>query len=115
NDISDAGDMGIHGTVISDSLVQGNHIHDNATDEFNPDWGAGGLKVTAAHNLVMDDNEVNSNNAAGLWCDIKCAGVTYSNNRIHDNATQGISFEISDGASIHDNEVWQNGSGKAVW
>jgi hypothetical protein len=115
NDISRGGDMGIHGTVLDDVLVQGNHIHDNATDQFSADWGAGGLKTTAAHNLVMDDNEVDFNLGAGLWCDNRCAGVTYSNNRVHDNATQGITFEISDGASIHDNEVWQNGSGKAVW
>ena len=40
--------------------------------------------------------------AVGLWCDIRCKDVTYSGNRVHDNLTQGILFEISDGARIAD-------------
>src|SRR5262249_54473628 len=115
NDISRGGDMGIHGTLVNDSLIQGNRIHDNALDQFSPKWGAGGAKLTEVHGFVFDANEVDHNRAEGLWCDVKCANVTYSANRVHDNQWEGIVFEVSDGASIHDNVVWQNGWSRTDW
>jgi hypothetical protein len=115
NDISRGGDMGIHGTLVTSGLVQSNHIHDNNTDQFSAAWGAGGVKVTEVREFVMDANEVDHNAAPGLWCDISCLGVTYSNNRVHHNQWQGIIFEISDKAIIRDNVVWQNGWGAPSW
>jgi hypothetical protein len=116
NDISRGGDMGVHGTLVTDGRIQGNHIHHNNSDQFSPTWGAGGVKVTRAVGLVMDANEVDNNSGVGLWCDIQCQNVTFSGNRVHDNQHQGIQFEISDGTSIHDNVVWHNGWGSDhVW
>lgn len=115
NDVSRGGDLGIHGTAVNGALVQGNRIHDNAIDQFNPEWEAGGLKITASRHLSLDHNEVDGNAGVGLWCDIACADVTYSNNRVHDNRWQGILFEVSNGASIHDNTVWQNGRSRPFW
>jgi len=43
------------------------------------------------------------------------SGVTFSNNRVHHNVGQGILFEISNGGSIHDNAVWENGWGNNAW
>ncbi|HEV7666381.1 MAG TPA: right-handed parallel beta-helix repeat-containing protein, partial [Chloroflexota bacterium] len=74
---------------------------------------AGGLKAAQVRDFIMDNNEVDNNAAAGLWCDIACRNVTYVNNRVHHNLTQGILFEISDGASIVNNALWENGWGAA--
>lgn len=115
NDISRGGDLGIHAAQFSGGLVQANHIHHNNTDLFSSTWEAGGLKAADVHGLVMENNDVDSNAAAGLWCDIACTDVTYSNNRVSHNLTQGILFEISTGATITDNAVWENGWGAPTW
>jgi hypothetical protein len=111
NDISRAGNLGIHGDLVTQSLVQGNQIHSNNTDQFNVGWGAGGLKVTRVQGFVQDGNDVHDNTGPGLWCDVHCQDVTYSNNRVHHNSTTGIFFEISIGAKIDNNVVWENGWG----
>ncbi len=114
NDIFRGGQLGIHGGGDG-GLVQGNKIHDNNIDGFDSGWEAGGSK-TVTHDLVFDGNEVYSNNGPGLWCDIHCTNMTYQKNRIHHNMGMGILFEISDGAKIFDNVVWENAqSGFTAW
>jgi hypothetical protein len=118
NDISHAGLVGISATGIDQGgLVQGNRLHDNRTADaaFKRSWGAGGLKMTQVRAFVVDTNEVDHNDSTGLWCDIGCNNVTFSNNRVHHNQWQGINFEISNGASIHDNVLWENGWGFQSW
>jgi parallel beta-helix repeat protein len=63
--------------------------------------------------FVAEHNNVYSNYAHGIWCDIDCKNVTYSDNRVHDNDRVGLLFEISDGAKISGNIVWENGWGNA--
>jgi hypothetical protein len=109
NDISRGGDMGVHGTLVTNGWIENNRIFNNNMDAFNPAWGAGGVKVTEVQQFVIDHNQVYSNFAPGLWCDISCSGVTINANRVHDNTWQGIIYEISRQGSIHDNVVWQNG------
>jgi parallel beta-helix repeat protein len=111
NDVARGGNMGIHGDQVTQGLVQGNHIHDSNTDQFDDQWGAGGAKLTQQHGVVFDGNEVDNNVGPGLWSDIQSRDVTYSKNRVHDNRGPGILFEVSDGATINDNTVWNNGWG----
>jgi parallel beta-helix repeat protein len=118
NDIGAAGLDGLSGSGITQGgLVQGNKIHDSRTTEsgFNANWGGGGLKLTGVTGFVVDGNEVYSNLGIGIWCDVGCSNVTISNNRIHNNQWQGINFEVSDGAKIHDNAAWENGWGKNTY
>jgi Right handed beta helix region len=118
NDIAHAGLVGISASHIDvGGVVRGNHIHDNRTTNasFNRDWGAGGLKLTVVRDVVVDANETDHNDGIGLWCDIGCLNVTFSNNRVHHNQWQGINFEISDSARIHGNVLWENGWGKPAW
>lgn len=113
NDVHHAGQTGIGSYKSTDVLVQGNKIHDNNTEEFDPNWEAGGLKMATVTRLRLDSNEVYNNAGPGLWCDISCGSVTYSHNKVHDNAGAGIFFEISNGAQIADNALWNNGTGNA--
>jgi hypothetical protein len=118
NDIGHAGLDGVSGAnVRQGGLVQGNRIHDNRTADaaFSRSWGASGLKITQVQGFLVDANEVDHNDSVGLWCDVGCSNVTFSNNRVHHNQWQGINFEISNGASIHDNVLWENGWGFPSW
>lgn len=116
NDISRGGQEGIHMSTVADSLVQGNRIHDNNTEAFSSGWEAGGMKAaTSTTRLTIDRNEVDHNSGPGLWCDGLCRDIIYSNNRVHDNAEEGIKHEISHGAKIFGNAVWQNGTQFNDW
>jgi parallel beta-helix repeat protein len=118
--VHDNGQLGVHlggdgGGVGLGNRVAGSHIYHNNTAGFDPEWEAGGLKATQQTGLVLEDNEVDDNVGPGLWCDIYCSDVVVRNNRVHDNTYAGIMFEVSTGARIYGNDVWSNGSGKAVW
>lgn len=115
NDIFRGGQLGIHGSGGTSNLIQANKIHHNNTEDFLVAWEGGGFKITHAYKMVVDGNEAYNNNGPGLWCDIDCKDVTYSNNRIHHNANSGIWFEISDGAKIYGNVAWENGWGYSTW
>jgi|GEM_PF-1209242 len=120
NNIFNAGNLGIGseagtGYVTKDDLIQGNAIHDNATDGFDPGWGAGGVKFGATIGATFDNNRVYNNNDFGLWCDISCANTTFTNNRIYNNSHGGLLYEISDGAHISNNQLWHNGWGAPQW
>ncbi len=119
NDISRGGQLGVSvhedGGGVSDSLIQGNRIHHNNTEGFSGGWEAGGLKAKTATRLTLDANEVYDNDGPGLWCDIDCKDIVFSNNRVHHNQGPGLFFEISDGARIFGNAVWENGWAYAIW
>lgn len=73
------------------------------------------MKAALATNLRIVDSEVADNGGPGIWCDIDCVDFTATGNRVHGNTGPGIMFEISDGASIEDNVVWENGWGHPTW
>jgi parallel beta-helix repeat protein len=89
-------------------VISGNRIHDNNTEGFEPGWESGGIKIKTSNSVIVEGNEVYSNAGNGIWCDISCANATIRNNVVHDNLGIGIFFEISDGAEIAGNHVWEN-------
>jgi Right handed beta helix region len=114
NEISGAGNLGLAGYGLNNSLIQGNHLHHNGNDLFNRNWSMGGLKMSEVDTVVVDANE-SDHNGSGFWCDGGCHNVTFSANRPHDNPLGGIIFEISDGGVFHDNVAWNNGWGPVGW
>lgn len=116
NDIGWAGQLGVGlSEGATDVLIQGNRIHHNNTEDFEPGWEAGGLKALGAIRLTLDGNEVHENLGTGLWCDGDCNGAVFSGNRVYHNTNVGLHFEISDGASISGNAVWENGWDYDEW
>jgi parallel beta-helix repeat protein len=112
NVIAGSGYEGINGYLNTNTLIQGNEIFNNNLSGFDWQyWSGGGVKVVSFTNLVLDNNLVHSNIGPGLWCDIVCRNVTFSNNRVRDNAGAGILFEISDGATIVNNAIWNTAAG----
>jgi len=115
NDISRGGEEGVHGALDTGLLVQGNRVHNNNTEQFDPGWEAGGLKLTGNVRPAISANSVYSNDGTGIWCDAGCSGAVISNNRVYDNSREGISYEVSHDGTIAGNAVWTNGGDRAVW
>jgi parallel beta-helix repeat protein len=113
NDVSRGGQLGVHGASAA-LVMNNNKIHHNNTEGFHP-WRVGGVKTSAMKSLTADGNEVYNNEGKGLWCDVDCANVVYSNNRVHHNTKPGILFEISSKAKIFGNVVWENGWDSQDW
>jgi parallel beta-helix repeat protein len=114
--LEDCGQEGLHATLADRLSVVGNRIAgNNPAKAFDPGWEAGGAKVTQSVGVVFEDNEVAANYGPGIWCDINCRDVTIRGNRVHDNARAGIHVEISDGALVTDNVVWENGWAMPTW
>jgi parallel beta-helix repeat protein len=110
NQIGGSGYEAINGYLNANTLIQGNAIYNNNLLGFDSvNWAGAGVKLVAFTNLTIDANESYNNNGPGLWCDIGCQGVVISNNRVHDNQGGGILFEISSGAKIYNNAIWNSG------
>lgn len=117
SDVSRGGQLGVHagGEGTTDLTIEGNRIAGNNTEGFDPAWEAGGLKAALANGLRVIDNNVDGNDGPGIWCDIDCHDFTASGNRVSGNTRAGIMFEISDGAIVENNIVWENGWGYPTW
>jgi hypothetical protein len=108
--------QGYHLAGVSDSLVARTSIHHNNPNRaYDPGWEAGAGKAAGVVRLTFEANEVYANRGHGLWCDVECRHVTYRGNRVHHNELAGIYFEISDGALIVGNRVWENGWAFPPW
>lgn len=98
-----------------DNLIQGNRIYNNNIGGFNYRWAGGGVKLIGNHGTVLELNEVYGNVGPGLWCDIECRNIIFRDNCLYDNVSNGIFFEISSGAEIYRNRVFNNGFGYSAW
>ena len=110
-----AGQVGVEADSVHDLSLVGNQILDNNSEGFDTGWEAGGVKITRGSDLEIRNNVVTGNIGPGIWCDIDCTNVTITANRVGENSRSGIMFEISDGATIENNVVWDNGWGFATW
>ncbi len=96
--------------------MRGNRLlGNNPKGVFDPEWEAGGAKVTRSTGVVFEDNDVAGNDGPGIWCDIDCRDLTVRGNRVSANRRAGIQVEISDGAEVTGNAVWENGWAKPTW
>jgi hypothetical protein len=108
--------QGFHLSKVVDTLVARNAIHHNNPDRrYDPEWEAGAGKAAGVLRVTFESNRVYANRGPGLWCDIDCRDVAYLNNRVYQNERAGIFFEISDGAVISGNRLWENGWRKTEW
>jgi parallel beta-helix repeat protein len=110
------GQEGVHGSQADGLVIRGNRmIGNNPKLAVDPGWEAGGAKVSRSTGVVFEQNEVSDNGGPGIWCDIDCRDLTVRDNRVSGNDRAGIQVEISDGATVTGNTVWENGWGHAAW
>ncbi|MCC7046256.1 MAG: right-handed parallel beta-helix repeat-containing protein [Alphaproteobacteria bacterium] len=98
-----------------DILVEDNTIRENNIYGFDPEWEAGGVKITESASVVFRGNRVLRNGGPGLWCDESCRDVLFERNTVEYNTGPGIFFEISSGAVIRGNRLRENGRGQPTW
>ena len=101
---------------VTDTLFARNTI-DRNNPNLAADWfdEAGGGKAMASRRVTFDANTVAYNHGPGIWFDNGVVDVAATNNKVHHNDRDGIFFEISNGAEISGNAVWENGFGFAAW
>lgn len=104
SDLFRGGQLGVH---KGGSIVSGNRIHDNNTEDFDSGWEAGGLKSTLG-NEIVENNAVYDNNGPGIWFDIGAHDVAITGNDVYQNTGAGIYYEISSTGLIAHNVVWGN-------
>ena len=125
--------------VARDSIVRNNVVHDNGLEGFassgvaprsnllfsgnetyrngwyggyDMGWeGGGGKWTTATTNLTVTGNYSHDNNGRGFWVDTNAYNVVFSDNRIVNNALNGILYEASFDAKIFGNTITGNGFG----
>ena len=116
SELARCGKEGYFLNLVSDALFEGNNIHDNnAAGQFDPGIEAGGGKSMASQRITFKNNQVHHNRGPGIWFDNGVKGATVIGNKVHDNARDGIFFEISDTATISGNVVWNNGFDDPRW
>ncbi len=103
----------------ANAIVEGNEIAYNnimagTTNTCGADsfWGAGGSKWVWTTNLIVRGNFSHHNDGPGLWTDINNIYTLYENNILEDNVRGGIFHEISYDATIRNNTMRRNGTGK---
>ena len=89
-----------------------NEIGHNAADDIetsDPACGcSGGGKFWGVHGAVVTNNWVHHNLAQGLFADTNAVGFRIEGNYINDNASEGIVYETSYNAYIHNNTLVRN-------
>lgn len=116
SELTGCGKEGYFVNGASNALFARNRIHHNNM-ALAYDWfvEAGGGKTMASSGVTFDGNEVAWNRGPGIWFDNGAKDVVATNNRVHDNDREGIFFEVSSGAGISGNAVWDNGWSFATW
>ncbi len=109
------GQEGFHLVGVADTQLVDSRISANNTEGFDPAWEAGGGKVVRSSGVTFARDEVDGNTGPGIWFDIDDTGATVTACRVHDNAKEGILFEIGQGAQISANAVWNNGWSGYAW
>ena len=99
--------LGIGGSTASYLTIDGVEIdHNGAAGDCGNE--AGGFKGVNAH-MIFRNSYVHDNSCIGIWEDINAANNEIAFNRVVNNTHEGIFYEISTSARIHDNTVSGNG------
>jgi hypothetical protein len=102
---NDNGENGIVGSPIRGRIDFAEVSRNNIPSQWYSAYQAGGIKLTNARNITTANCICNNNNGPGIWGDISCARMTYSQNICLGNTGPGIMYEISFDGTIFDNIV----------
>ena len=123
NYLHDNGQMGIGGglgvvsapqtqSTNSGIVIQGNTINHNDYAHFNPDFGAGGIKIGATSGVTIRGNTIQNNEGSGVHFDDQTQNSLLDGNTITDNTdSDGVNQEMGTGTStFRNNVVERNGT-----
>ena len=87
------GEQGIGGYQVNGSTASANFLAYNNTRNFNREWDAAGIKISASSNTIVANNFCDHNNCTGIWFDINCTKNNIVGNTCLYNAGNGIQYE----------------------
>jgi len=96
------------------NTIDGPELARNHTLHASCLWEGGGMKWDVGQ-VTIRNAYVHDNDCRGLWADINAHDALIENNVVDHNRTEGIAYEISHGAVIRDNQVYDNGYGADGW
>jgi parallel beta-helix repeat protein len=93
-------------------LVEGNETaHNTWYAGYDIGWESGGGKWNGVNGLTLRNNYSHDNQGQGFWFDTDSINTLIENNRILNNAADGIQYEASYAATIRGNTITGNGFG----
>lgn len=87
-------------TLSGDLTVIGAEIAWNNWAGYWVAWEAGGIKILKSRHVTIRNNHVHHNFGKGIWLDWYVQNFKVLGNRVHDNASIGISIEVSFGGGV---------------
>lgn len=111
------GKVGLASWRYDNVSVEGNRFAGNNQERFRLHGTfaePAGAKITIGKNWVIRNNVFENNMATGLWLDISNFNTNITSNRVINNLSYGIYYEISGTAIIGSNLVVGNSSGIRV-
>ncbi|WP_375477153.1 right-handed parallel beta-helix repeat-containing protein [uncultured Jatrophihabitans sp.] len=99
---SDNGMVGIHANEADDLTVTNSLMSGNNSEHFNASPSAAGIKVTKLKGLVLSGNDIEDNDANGIWLDASVRQFTITNNVSRGNH-KGVVAELSANGIIANN------------
>ena len=99
-------------SMNSGILIQGNIINHNDYAHFNPDFGAGGIKIGSTSGITIRGNTIQFNEGSGVHFDDQTQNMLLDGNTITDNSdSDGVNQEMGTGTAIYrNNYVARNGT-----
>jgi parallel beta-helix repeat protein len=111
-----SGGLGMPAAPVLESMnsgivIQGNTVNHNDYAHFNPQFGAGGIKIGATSGVIVKDNIIENNEGAGMHFDDDSGNELVDGNIISGNTDgDALAIEIGYGVSIfRNNQVLRNG------
>jgi parallel beta-helix repeat protein len=96
------------------NTIDGPEMARNHTLHASCLWEAGGMKWDFGQ-VTIRNAYVHDNDCRGLWADINAHDTLIENSLIEHNKAEGIAYEISHGAVIRNNRIYDNGYVASGW
>jgi len=120
NEIASSKNLGI--VFPGDSTIRNNYIHDNSYGGYMGDYSPRTTfdaneianngtqqKVSESDSVTFRNNYVHNNAGAGIWFDSDNTNTLIEGNRLEDNGSNSIWFEIGSGVTIRNNTIKRSG------
>jgi hypothetical protein len=96
------------------NTIDGPELARNHTLHASCLWEAGGMKWDFGQ-VTIRNAYVHDNDCRGLWADINAHDALIENSLIEHNKAEGVAYEISHGAVIRNNQIYDNGYVASGW
>jgi parallel beta-helix repeat protein len=99
------GQIGIGGSRCDRLMIRNCNIDLPNYKSFAIDQATGGVKITVAKNVTIQDNTITNSSANGIWLDQSCRGGIIQRNTVVSTVRNAIEVEISNTCSVLNNII----------